>query len=603
MNTPEDRQFSPRSNESSKLAKRKIEPDRGGKIRKAQSAQIETYQSGGIEQSVVFQQSRTWSRGIVWTILGITTGLIGWACLAPLEEAISVQGKLEPTDKVKDIQAPVGGVVKEVLVKDGDTVTAGQKLLSLEDSVHKATLDSLQKNLESMTAETRFYHALLNQGIGTVSPQDLAKLNVSPQILALTQTRSKILADNQLQRAVLNGTNLANLTAEQRQTLSSSRAEQASRESSGQLEIGQFDNQMRENRGKRTGLGELLVDSQSVIASINAKTTAKRSQIAAQIAENRNQLKSAQSLTASDQAILKDLKPAGAAGALSRNQVTKQEQQVLSRQSEVLQLEDRYRKLQQDEQELIANARLEIQSQQQQIKKNKQEIEQLDREYNRLTMATNQSREKLKNSVATSQKDLLARIAANDKQIADIDGQLNKTIVEIDRKVTDINTQISQAKMNLKYQDIKAPVSGKIFELKASTPGFVATTSEPILKIVPDTTLTAKVFISNKDIGFVKPGMPVDVRIETFNFSEFGDIKGKVVSIGSDALPADQAHPYERFPATIKLDKQSLMVKGKPAVLSSGMALNANIKLRTRTVMSIFTDAFVKQEDALKTIR
>jgi hemolysin D len=603
MNTPEDRQLSPYSHETNKLAKRKIEPDRGSRIRKAQSAQIETYQSGGIEQSVVFQQSRKWSRGIVWTILLMTMGLIIWACLAPLEEAINVQGKLEPTDKVKDIQAPIGGVVKEVLVKDGDTVTAGQKLLSLEDSVHKATLESLQKNLESMTAESRFYSALLKQGIGTVSSQDLAKLNVRPEILALTQTRSSVLAQNQILRAQLNGTNLANLTAEQRQTLSSSRAEQASRENSGQLEIGQFDNQMRENRGKRTGLGELLVDSQSVIASINAKTAAKRSQIAAQMAENRNQLTSAQSLTASDQAILTDLKPAGAAGALSRNQVTKQEQQVLSRQSEVLQLEDRYRKFQQDEQELIANARLEIQSQQQQIKKNKQEIEQLDREYSRLTMATNQSREKLKNSVATSQKDLLARIAANDKQVTDIDGQLNKTIVEIDRKVADINTQISQAKMNLKYQDIKAPVSGKIFELKASTPGFVATTSEPILKIVPDTTLTAKVFISNKDIGFVKPGMPVDVRVETFNFSEFGDIKGQVVSIGSDALPADQAHPYERFPATIKLDKQSLMVKGKPAVLSSGMALSANIKLRTRTVMSIFTDAFIKQEDALKTIR
>ncbi|WP_309742882.1 HlyD family efflux transporter periplasmic adaptor subunit, partial [Chamaesiphon sp. OTE_20_metabat_361] len=248
-------------------------------------------------------------------------------------------------------------------------------------------------------------------------------------------------------------------------------------------------------------------------------------------------------------------------------------------------------------------SRLEIQSQQQQIKKNQQEIAQLDREYNRLTMATSQSREKLKNTVAVSQKDLLAKIAANDKQIAEIDGQLNKTIVEMDRKVADINAQISQAKINLKYQDIVAPVSGTVFELKAGTPGFVATSSEPILKIVPDSILTAKVFITNRDIGFVKPGMPVDVRIDTFNFTEFGDVKGQVVSIGSDALPADQAHPYERFPAIIKLDKQSMTIKGKPSTLKSGMALNANIKLRNRTVMSIFTDMVMKQEDALKTIR
>ncbi|WP_310419482.1 HlyD family efflux transporter periplasmic adaptor subunit [Chamaesiphon sp. OTE_8_metabat_110] len=598
MNNP-DRKSDLALSGTSKIAKRKIEPD---SLQKVERGGIDTYRAPS-EQSVVFQQSRAWSRGIVWTILGITTGLITWACLAPLEEAITVQGKLEPTDKVKDVQVPVGGVVKEVAIKEGDKVTAGQKLLSLESTVPQTTLASLQKNLESMTAETRFYQSLLSQGVGTVSPQDLAKLNVRPEILALTKSRSSILAENRLYRSELNGTDLANLDTEQRQRLQSSRAETASRTSSGQLEVGQFDNQMRENRGKQAGTRELLVDSQAVIANIEAKTTAKRSQIAAQMAENRNRYQAAQSLTASNQAILNSLKPAGEAGALSRNQVLKQEQEVTARQSEVLQLNDQYRKLQQDEQELLANSRLEIQSQQQQIKKNQQEIAQLDREYNRLTMATSQSREKLKNTVAVSQKDLLAKIAANDKQIAEIDGQLNKTIVEMDRKVADINAQISQAKINLKYQDIVAPVSGTVFELKAGTPGFVATSSEPILKIVPDSILTAKVFITNRDIGFVKPGMPVDVRIDTFNFTEFGDVKGQVVSIGSDALPADQAHPYERFPAIIKLDKQSMTIKGKPSTLKSGMALNANIKLRNRTVMSIFTDMVMKQEDALKTIR
>jgi hemolysin D len=599
MNTPNFQPNSP-ENDPSKVAKRKIEP---GNIRKIQQPQIETFQAEEFEQSVVFQQSRLWSRGIIWTILGITTGLVVWACFAPLEEAVTVQGKLEPIDKVKDVQVPMGGVVNRAFVKDGDKVTAGQKLLSLESTVPQTTLASLQKNLDSMTAETRFYHSLLSQGIGTVSPQALAKLNVRPEILALTTNRSSVLAENQLYRAEFNGTDLVNLSTEQRQRLQSSRAELASRLNSGQLDISQFDNQMRENRGKRASNSELLADNQAVIANIEAKATAKRSQLAAQMAENLTRHQSSQSLLASDRSILTSLKPAGDAGALSRNQVLKQEQQVISRESETLQLEQEYQKLKQDEQELLANSRLEIQNQQQQIKKYHHEIGQLDREYSRLVMATNQSREKLKNSVATSRKDLLAKIAANDKQIAEIDGQLNKTIVEIDRKVADLSTQISQAKMNLKYQEIIAPVSGTIFELKAGTPGFVATSSEPILKIVPNNKLTAKVFISNKDIGFVKPGMTVDVRIDSFPFSEFGDVKGTIESIGSDALPADQAHPYDRFPAIIKLEQQNIAIKGKPVVLQSGMSLSANVKTRDRTVMSIFTDLVMKQGDALKTIR
>ncbi len=41
--------------------------------------------------------------------------------------------------------------------------------------------------------------------------------------------------------------------------------------------------------------------------------------------------------------------------------------------------------------------------------------------------------------------------------------------------------------------------------------------------------------------------MNVDVRIDSFPFSEFGDIKGKVIDIGSDALPPDQNHQLGVF--------------------------------------------------------
>lgn len=594
-NQPEDR-------DASKIARRKISPNDGG-LDLGRQPQIETYQSESLEQSVVFQQSRGWSRGIIWTIMGITTGLIAWACLAPLEEAVSVQGKLEPIDKVKDVQVPIGGVVQQVLVKDGDKVTAGQNLLNLESAVAKTNLTSLQSNLASLAAESSFYRSLLAQGANKIDAPSLSKLNVRPEILALAGNRNSLVAENQLYRAELNGSNLANLSAEQRQRLESSRNELASRLSAGQLEVGQLENQMRENRGKRDGLSVLLKESQAVTANIDAKTAAKRAQIAAQMSENRNQRHTSTKLLATNQAILNSLRPAGDAGALSRNQVLKQEQEVMARQSEVRQLDDRYHKLVEDERELIASAKLEVHNQQQQIEKTRQDIAQLDREYNRLTLAANQGREKLKNSSATSQKDLLAKIADNDKRIAEIDGQLNKTIVEIDRKIADLNSQIAQAKTNLKYQQVKAPVSGTIFELKANTPGFVANTSEPVLKIVPDNNLNAKVFITNKDIGFVKTGMTVDVRLDTFPFSEFGDVKGKIISLGSDALPPDQQHPYERFPAVIKLEKQNLVIKGNPVTLQSGMALSANIKLRDRTVMSIFTDMLVKQQDALKTVR
>ncbi len=597
MNTPQPQQ----PKDTDKVAKRKIQPDAAP--RQVEQPPTPAYQEQQFGQSVLFQQSQWWSRGIIWTILGVTVGFVGWACFAPLEEAAPAQGKLEPIDKVKDVQVPMAGVVKQSFVKEGDKVIAGQKLLSLESNVPQSQLISLQNNLASLTAETRFYQTVLSQGIGAVSPQELAKLNVKPEILALTKSRSSILSENQLYRAELNGTPLASLDREQRQRLQSSRAELASRMSSGQLEVGQVDNQMRENRVKRQGLKNLLANSQKALADIDGGATAKAAQIDDQIAINRNKHQTSASILKTNQGILTSLRPAGEAGALSRNQVLKQEQEVTSRISEVAELEQQYNQLKHSREELLASSRLEIQKQQQQIKQYQNDIGQLEQEYYRLTMATNQSREKLKNSFASSQKDLLGKIADNDKRVAEIDGQLNRLIVDNERKVADTTSQIAQATQNLKYQDIVAPVNGTVFEFKAGTPGFVANPNEPVLKIVPDNKLTAKIYITNKDIGFVKVGMPVDVRIDSFPFSEFGDVKGKLKSIGSDSLPPDQAHPYERFPATIELEKQNLVIKGHPVTLQSGMSLSANIKLRERTVISLFTDMVMKQSDALKTVR
>ena len=97
--------------------------------------------------------------------------------------------------------------------------------------------------------------------------------------------------------------------------------------------------------------------------------------------------------------------------------------------------------------------------------------------------------------------------------------------------------------------------------------------------------------------------MTVDVRIDSFPFSEFGDIKGKLVSIGSDALPPDQIYPFYRFPAKVELQTQHLKVNERNITLQAGMGISTNIKIRDRTVMSIFADMFSSSVESLKNVR
>ena len=180
---------------------------------------------------------------------------------------------------------------------------------------------------------------------------------------------------------------------------------------------------------------------------------------------------------------------------------------------------------------------------------------------------------------------------------------MNKFIVENEKKLAETESQLSQTKVNLSYQEVRAPVAGTVFESKPSAPGFVTNQTEPVLKIVPDDGLVAKVYITNKDIGFVKEKMPVDVRIDSFPFSEFGDVKGELEWIGSDALPPEQIRPYYTFPAKVKLNQQFIVVNDKKVPLQSGMSISVNIKVRDRTVLSIFTDLFTRKTESLKNVR
>ena len=120
---------------------------------------------------------------------------------------------------------------------------------------------------------------------------------------------------------------------------------------------------------------------------------------------------------------------------------------------------------------------------------------------------------------------------------------------------------------------------------------------------MPADRLQARVEISNVDIGFIKEGLPVNVSVDSFPSGEFGYIKGKLIKLGSDALPPDQRSPQYRFPATIFLEEQSVLAGDQQLNLQSGMGVSANIKLRSRPVISIISDLFTKQMDGVKRFR
>ncbi|MBD2395211.1 HlyD family efflux transporter periplasmic adaptor subunit [Cyanobacterium aponinum UTEX 3222] len=539
--------------------------------------------TSNFEKDVILKPSPVWSRATIWSIVGVTTFAVVWASVAKIEQVVTAQGQLKPRQTVKEIQAPLNGVVKEVKVEDGDRIQKGESLLVFDSQASQAELESLEKIRNSLIQENKFYRTLFNAPLSpNIVEQEVIRLKLPPEISALALNRTALVTENQLYQMQLSeDSNIASLKPDQLARLQAAFAELDSRSRAAELEIEQLEKQLNQNQVQIEDAKKQLANDRRVLQEIEQR--------------NRESIAQAEESLRIDREILESILPLSEEGALATIQIERQKQQVQDRQRDLV---DRR-----------SNGIIELENQKQQVQTRLAEIQQLEEEKSRLLLDINQAQQEFQNTIAITEKDVRDRIAENKKRIAEIDSQINKVVVDNEKRIAELNSQISAAQQTIKYQELKAPVSGEVFDLQAS-PGFVPKSgqAEALLKIVPDpgpdNPLVAEVYVTNQDIGFVQPGQEADVRIDSFPYSEFGDIKGKVYFVASDALEPDQIYNFYRFPVKVELDAQNLMIRGEEVDLQSGMSVSVNIKVReNRTVLSLFTELFTKKVESLKQVR
>jgi len=359
---------------------------------------------------VVLQQSRFWARGISWALMAVTGFGLAWLALAKTEEIVTAPGKLEPLGVVKDVQMPVGGVVDQVLVREGDRVKKGQLLLKLDTEATQDRKASVEKTIQFKEQQL------------SLKQEELSRY------LAVNDTEQQVLRDSLvLEKEVL----------------------------------GRLDKLNREG-----ATAEL------------------------QFLQQRNKVQEV-------------------AGQLQQAKVERLRQQAI---------------LEQGARELSSN-------------------------------------------------------------------------------LADLRSKLIELNVNIRYQAIRAPEAGLVFELKPKSKGFVAETSEPVMKIVPFDRLEARVEVPSKDIGFVQVGKAADISIDSFPATDFGVLQGTVRKIGSDALPPDQLKQFYRFPVDIRLNSQQLKLKsGANLPLQVGMSITANVKLRKVTYLQLLLSDFKDKAKSLQRI-
>ena len=214
-----------------------------------------------------------------------------------------------------------------------------------------------------------------------------------------------------------------------------------------------------------------------------------------------------------------------------------------------------------------------------------------------------------KNIVAEIRGKLMQTKAERLRQVARLDQQT----AQLKSELADLNRRLVETKVTLRYQQLRSPVDGVIFDLKPTSRGFTAQSTQTVMKIVPIGLIEAKVEVPSNKIGFVQvpKGCPklldacmnADISIDSFPFTDFGVLTGKVTQISPYALEPDpQAQRQElSFPVTIQLEDQQLKLKnGFSLPLQVGMSLTANIKLRKVSYLQLLFGAI---EDKTKSLQ
>lgn len=156
---------------------------------------------------------------------------------------------------------------------------------------------------------------------------------------------------------------------------------------------------------------------------------------------------------------------------------------------------------------------------------------------------------------------------------------------QANEQVNNLRFELAKASQRYDTTEIKSPVTGTVQQLSVHTIGGVVTAAQPLMVVVPqEDQLEVNALISNKDIGFVRPGQNVVIKLEAFPYTRYGYITGHVKSISFDAIENEKLGLV--FSVIVEMDKNYLTFEAQKIYLTPGMAASAEVKTGTRRVIS-----------------
>lgn len=206
---------------------------------------------------------------------------------------------------------------------------------------------------------------------------------------------------------------------------------------------------------------------------------------------------------------------------------------------------------------------------------------------------------------------LRATIVQAEKRLAQIQSnyrqQLQNERIETAAQAQRLEEEVGKHDHRKGLMELRAPQAGIVKDLATHTAGTVAAPGTILMTLVPlGEPLVAEVWVNNDDVGFIRKGQPVRLKLSTFQFQKYGMVEGIVSQLGADAsenqgnaaAPVEIGRNKTAIPLTYKtivqLNVQDLVAQGVQYSLAPGMQVAAEIHLGTRTVLEYLLSPVTK---------
>lgn len=170
-------------------------------------------------------------------------------------------------------------------------------------------------------------------------------------------------------------------------------------------------------------------------------------------------------------------------------------------------------------------------------------------------------------------------------------GQLEVEMTQLQAKIAESKNLLSSAKAKLEQSFLYAPVTGYVSSLNIDNIGQVVQPGQTVAEMAPNSApLVLSATLSNQEAGFVKTGMPVQVKFDAYPYQDYGIVPGKVTSISPDAKADEKLGPVYRV--EVALDRNYVTAKNQTIEFKPGQTASADIVIRRRRIADILLEPF-----------